>query len=108
MTTSYARRERDFQWMGLVKQLPCVLAGVDGAGRCWGGIEVDHAGGNEGLSHKCADRETIPLCAGHHGQRTDRRGYFDGYNDERMAAWCAAAIDQTAMRVDWLLTLEWF
>ena len=78
--TKYARRDRDWQYMEWIKrQRCCVPESFPDATPCSGGpldfVEADHSV-NAGLSNKGADRATIPLCNGHHRERTDHVGTF--------------------------------
>jgi hypothetical protein len=86
--TAYARRDRNFDFMGWVKHQRCAVAEELGSDAyCSGGFaEADHAG-RHGLGQKCADDETIPMCNRHHRERTDRVGYFKGWPLERVRAW---------------------
>lgn len=90
---SYARRERDFEYMAFVKTMPCALSGESGH-RCDGASEADHAGdvGVRGLGAKADDRTCIALCPGGHRERTERRGYFAGMDTLAMRAWTEAQI----------------
>lgn len=91
--TAYARRTRDFDYMLAVKELPCALAGVVGAGPCSGEVEADHAG-ERGLGQKSDDNTVVPLCTGHHRDRTDGRGYFNRPREENRH-WCRLTIART-------------
>lgn len=86
--TKYRRRERDLAFMGFIARQPCDLSFTRS---CEGRVEVDHVG-RRGLGQKSSDRETIPLCTKHHGERTDYRGYFKGYAASTMRAYCSARI----------------
>jgi hypothetical protein len=98
-STAYARRDRDFDYMGLVKQLPCLLEGVDGAGYCDGAVEADHAGLDRGLSQKADDTTCIPLCRQHHRDRTESTGLFAALTKDERRAWRRWAIGATTLRV---------
>lgn len=99
--TSYATRERAFDYMGWVKQLPCMVpqlatnadvrADTAGLLKCYGGIEADHAG-TRGLGRKAPDATCIPLCTLHHRHRTEYAGAFNGFDRHRMREWCDAAV----------------
>lgn len=91
--TAYARRERDFDYMLAVKELPCALAGVAEAGPCSGPIEADHMG-ERGLGQKAPDNTCGPLCSGHHRDRTDGCGYFNRPREENRH-WCRLTIART-------------
>ena len=99
--TAYAKRDRDFDYMGWVKWQRCCVAVEMGSDEyCSGGFaDADHAGGR-GLGVKCPDDETIPMCATHHAQRTTYRGYFDGWVADQMRTWLDYWINRTRQR--WL------
>lgn len=89
--TRYSERPRWFVFLGWVKAQRCVvgeeLGGwvyCDAGGRGWS--EADHAG-RRGYGQKSDDREAIPLCPTHHRERTDARGYFAGWDADRMRPW---------------------
>lgn len=92
--TKYARRERDIDYMLLVKGLRCFLAGVDGAGPCTGVTEADHAG-ERGLGQKAPDDTCIPLCSGHHLDRHACTGFFRGREKHWKREWRIDAIEKT-------------
>lgn len=92
--TKYRRRTRDTDFMLYVLAQPCVLAGIDGAGKCWGRTQADHAGAR-GLGVKAPDNTCIPLCTKHHGNRTDYTGYFKGWQGAAMRQWCDRMIHLT-------------
>lgn len=86
-------RKRDREYMLAVKRMPCCApSGVPVS--CFGPVQADHAG-RRPVGRKCDDRETIPLCAKHHRQRTDYTGIFGGWDAERMRAWCDERIAET-------------
>lgn len=95
---SYARRERDFDYMGQVKALPCSLAGVAAAGPCSGVVEADHMG-ERAAFRKADDRTCAPLCQRHHRERTDVRGIFATMSKEERRAWCQLAIARAALAI---------
>lgn len=106
--TRYSERPRDFAHMGMVKQLPCILRDVEGAGDCSSRlVEADHAG-ERAYSQKAPDGTTIPMCRRHHQDRTDSTGYFEGFDAAMMREWCDQAIDATNLKTDWLNTIGWF
>ncbi len=82
--TKYASRVRDVEFMLFVKSLPCLLAGLEGAGPCSSVVEADHAG-DRGIGQKCPDNETIPLCSDHHLARHSCTGFFRKREDETYA-----------------------
>lgn len=92
--TKYAMRERDIDYMLWVKTLPCLLAGVDGAGPCTGVVEADHAG-LRGMGQKAPDDTCIPLCSGHHLDRHACTGFFRGRPKEWKRDWRLCAIAET-------------
>jgi hypothetical protein len=78
-----------------IKLRPCRLRGVDGAGDCRGVVQAAHAGdvGVRALSRRSGtDRDCVPLCADHHYDRDNRRGYFEGMDVLDLRAWSDAAI----------------
>lgn len=87
-TKKYARRPRDKDFMAFVAKQPCALSFTK---KCCGRVQVDHVG-VRGLGQKSRDDETIPLCTGHHGERTDYRGHFKGWNGQQMREWCDSFI----------------
>lgn len=96
MASKYRRRDRDFEYMGWIKQQPCLLYGADGAGDCSPGwVEADHAG-TRPYGQKADDTTCIPLCSRHHRDRTDRSGFFRGKTKDWHREWCDSAI--TVMR----------
>ncbi len=128
---SYRWRERKVDYMRRVRRLPCIVSAwrelsfgmrmdvleiiSDSAGlrvpiassesRCWGRVQADHAG-ERPLSHKAGDGTVIPLCKGHHGQRTDYRGMFKDWNGQMMRVWCTWAINETRLEVGRLSRLS--
>jgi hypothetical protein len=83
-STSYARRERDFGFMGWIKTQRCDVADrteEPGWSPCEGVTEADHAGdiGVRGLGMKAADDTCVPLCTKHHRERTEYKGFFHGF-----------------------------
>lgn len=96
--TRYSERQRDWTFMGAVKQLRCLL---EDQGDCEGQVEADHAGARP-LGHKAPDDTCIPLCSGHHRQRTDYAGFFAGFTASLMRVWCDHAIDRTRKLVEGL------
>jgi len=60
------RRERgleDPKYLKFIRSLPCAICGA-----CL--VEAAHVG-VRGFGIRCSDRETIPLCPGHHRTRRD-------------------------------------
>jgi len=106
--TSHARRPRDFDYMGEVAKLPCVVQVLSpavvppeqfAALICAGRIEVNHIGGRYG---KDTDRNTVAMCHGHHCDWTGRvggGGYFSGWSPGRRRGWGAIAIAVTRQAI---------
>jgi hypothetical protein len=93
-------RVRDEAWLAEVRKLPC-CAPKWPPSLCSGAVEADHVG-RRGLGQKCSDRETIPLCNGHHEDRDGRdgnRGPFAGWNPERLRTWLNERIAETQVTV---------
>lgn len=62
------------------KTQPCVARHL---GRCSGEVEADHSGWR-GLSQKADDATCVPLCTGHHRDRTDFSGAFKHWDRAMM------------------------
>lgn len=107
--TKYSQRERNFEFMGWVKQQPCVVTVIGplqysiensyGIKQrvetpCFGLVEADHQGAR-GLSHKADDTTCVPMCRDHHNERTDHRGSFRPLTRDEARLWRAAAIEHT-------------
>ena len=110
--------ERNFDYMGWVKTQACCLSpdgltaaglgdrpgrpdwsnAIAAAGPCSGQVEADHAGLDRGLSQKAPDDTCIPLCSGHHRDRTEERGFFGGLDRDAKRSWRLAAILRHQMR----------
>lgn len=84
----YARRARDFDYMGWIKTQPCAARFLS---PCNGIIEADHAG-RRGIGQKAADETCIALCTRHHAERGDFSGPFKSWNQERMRGWLVEQI----------------
>jgi hypothetical protein len=104
-TKKYARRERDLDYMGKVRRLPCVVRVAHEVGwgalketPCGGRVQADHAG-VRGLGQKSNDKTCVPGCQNHHGERTDYRGAFMGWTKVEMRAFCDWAITWTQQQV---------
>ena len=100
--TSHARRPRDFDYMGKVAKLPCVVTWLakTTATPCIGRIEVNHIGGRYG---KDTDRNTVPMCHEHHLDWTGRvggGGFFAGWSPGRRRGWGAIAIAVTRAAIE--------
>lgn len=72
--SAYATRPRDLAYLAWVRTLPCRLAAL---GDCRGPVEADHAG-RRGLGQRAPDETCIALCARHHADRHDVRGWWRG------------------------------
>lgn len=95
--SAYRSRERDFDRMRFVKTLPCTMT-IDPIGEptpCRGPIEADHESCGRGLGRKSADDRVIPLCDGHHDERTDHNGAFKHLKRDEIRAWFERAIERT-------------
>lgn len=104
-STSYSRRERDFEFMGWVKRQSCMLRELSLVDftrsivalpddPCSGPIEADHMG-SRGISQKADDNTCVPMCTHHHRRRTDHSGPFRYLTRDELRAWRAAAIERT-------------
>jgi hypothetical protein len=100
--SSYARRERDFDWMRDVRKLGCIVRRMppdpENVTSCTGHVEADHAGAR-GLGQKSDDRETIGICSQHHRERTDHTGAFKALDRLGARAWKLDAIAATQREV---------
>lgn len=57
---------KDSAYLRWIRSLPCVVCRVWGLTRFeYGRVESAHVG-MRGMKQKCADTETLPLCAHHH------------------------------------------
>lgn len=103
--SSYARRDRDFEFMQWARRQPCIVRELapsafmqapDAAREtpCSGRVEADHMG-ERGLSHKADDTTCVGICRQHHRERTDHAGTFRALTRDEARAWRAAAIAQT-------------
>lgn len=96
LTSKHARRPRDKDFMDFIHWCECALKDAKDAGPCASRIEADHVGARGGAPdagpalRRTNDTTCIPMCGpgGHHHQRTNYRGYFKGWNADRMRAWC--------------------
>jgi hypothetical protein len=97
-TSRYRTRERDFAYMGWVKQQPCAARHL---GPCSGAIEADHAG-RRGLGQKAGDETCVALCQLHHRHRTDHTGVFKAWTRDRMREWLSfqVGLHQARYRFD--------
>lgn len=78
------RRMRDEPYLAWVRTLPCRVAGMGHA--CQGDVVAHHRAGG-GVGTKVGDRQTIPLCDGHHRARHALTGPFKGWARERIREW---------------------
>jgi hypothetical protein len=97
--SKYARRERDFEYMGFVKALLCSVEEEwpnpdERPTECGGVIEADHMGAR-GLGQKADDRTCAPMCRDHHREHTDHTGTFKHVDRETERAWRERAIERT-------------
>lgn len=53
----------------------------------------------KGVGQKCDDDDTADICVGHHQERTDRTGTFDGMPIELEREYRAKAIDRARAKV---------
>lgn len=95
MSTKHSRRERNFEFMRIVKCLPCCLCSE---GDCDGVVEADHAGSRP-FARRAPDETCIPLCSKHHADRTLRNGFFRGMPVMEMKKWCAEQMVKTQRAV---------
>lgn len=70
------KTDRDAAYLDYIRSLPCCVCALDTPQTT--PTEAAHVG-PRGLSQKCPDRETIPLCALHH-----REGQFSQHRMGRM------------------------
>jgi hypothetical protein len=106
--TKYARRERDFEFMGFVRGRTCLIvelppflfigdparAAKHVATTCRGKIEADHLG-ERGIGQKAPDNTCGALCQQHHHERTNHYGIFKQLVQLELRAWRAEAISRT-------------
>lgn len=104
--TRYRLRERDMNYMGWVRRQPCIVRELPPSGfltvpelnphttPCYGRVEADHAG-DRAFGQKADDATCIPMCRGHHRERTDHAGTFSPLTRDELRAWRIAAIERT-------------
>jgi hypothetical protein len=107
--SKYRRRERDVERMRWTKRQPCIVRSmppvhaVELGGfwdsdhvvtMCSGPVEADHMG-ERGLGQKADDNTCVPMCRGHHRERTDHSGTFRPLTRDELRAWRARAIEIT-------------
>lgn len=105
--SSYAKRERDTEYMLAVKRLPCAVRAnypdsKHGATPCFGRVEADHMG-MRAVGRKADDNTCVPLCWRHHHERTDHSGSFKHLTRDELRTWRADAIERTRTEVNRLL-----
>lgn len=61
---------------------------------CSGRMEADHQGEHP-YGRKSNDNETVPMCHGHHGDRTNDTGPFKNLTPEERLAWRERQIART-------------
>lgn len=95
--TSHARRPRDFEYMGKVKQRPCLarLLDVRGVG-CQGEVEAHHMFGRYGAE---SDRKCVPLCSGCHRHWHNASGPFAGWGKERRRVYALWSVEFTQLEI---------
>lgn len=117
-TTSYSRRDRNFDFMGWIKQQPCIVIDLQPilfirrtlplietarlirlvschlVTICAGDVEADHMGAR-GLGQKADDYTCVAMCSQHHRERTDHSGIFRPLNRDEVRAWRDVAIERT-------------
>jgi hypothetical protein len=112
--SKYKQRERDFDYMGCVRRLPCIVSVIERSlphceyaalpfkfmrvTLCGGHVQADHMG-KRGLGQKADDRTCAPMCEHHHAERTDYRGVFYGFRGMTMRVFCNWAIEWTQKQV---------
>lgn len=100
--TKYAKRPRAFGYMGWIKQQSCIVRQFAVVMKspttpCRGDIEADHMG-ERGLGRKAPDSTCVPICSGHHRERTDFSGAFKTFTQMDMRSFVASAIQVTQNR----------
>lgn len=111
-STKYSRRERNWDYMGWIRTLPCICTteacsfeltgGVWRGGHpggCSGPVE-DHHAGEHGYGEKAPDDTCIPMCTRHHEQLTNRRLVFGGWDPRALKEWELAMIKNYQRRWD--------
>jgi hypothetical protein len=86
-------------YMGYVRTLPCVVAGMPRAGDCDGPPTASHIRSHTGMGLKPSDTSTVSMCAEHHLRHWEvRRGAFRGWTEEERQDWAAGLILKTQLR----------
>ncbi len=121
--TKRSRRERNLDYMAIVRALPCVVEGImaphgfllaAGAARrralwraynhllemrrCDGPVKAYHMG-DRGLNHAAPDETCAPMCRKHHDARTRARGMFWFASKADLREWRSAAMLHTAVEI---------
>lgn len=101
-STKYAKRERDFDYMGFIKGQPCAVGynHQPAYDEFWRGLYVDehcgtieaHHAGVRGVGQKAPDDTCIPLCSEHHRKLGERCGLFSGWPRGAVKLWELAVI----------------
>jgi len=78
--SAYSRRERDRDYMAWIKTHPCLIC------KKRRNVEAAHVN-NEGLSRKCSDRRTLPICI------MDHREGKHSLDKNKKAFWIKHGID---------------
>jgi hypothetical protein len=105
-----SERVRDPAYLERVRQLPCVCAAPSSMGfdvlraardrvlyvwgPCAGPVEAHHAG-DRPLGRKCGDRDTAPMCHGHHADWTAHAGPFRNETKATRREWSRTWIART-------------
>jgi hypothetical protein len=93
------RKVRDASYKRSVRGLPCVLSGVEGAGRCSGRVDPHHVGKPGEMKMKgyaASDYTTTPHCRGHHDDAHGERGYFADRDGDWWGRYPRWALGKTA------------
>lgn len=77
----------DEEYLRWIRKLPCCVTGCAATGSS----HAHHSTG-AGMALKAHDRETMPLCATHHRQFHDGRGYFLDWGRAQRRSWQAAQV----------------
>lgn len=85
---------------------PCIL---EHSGECWGKVRACHwdEAGDKGMATKVADKWSLPMCDGHHGEQTDVLGWPDFQTKYRFGAeaFCRKLWQDWPGRIEWLRRL---
>lgn len=101
-TSTYAQRPRDLDYMAWIRTRVCTVGvairvlkdklPLELMTPCFGRIEADHVG-ERPMGQKADDRTTVPLCQGHHLQRTTFSGFFKNWTREGMREWAIEEVE---------------